>query len=781
MSLPIQLGATSGSPSGYKIQRSLRLRSSASAYLSRTFGSAPTSNQKATISIWFKLGSLSTGAAQVIYGAYDGVSGSACQIQFNTNNTLTVGAGGTANSTLTTNAVYRDPSAWYHLVVAIDTTQATAANRQVMWLNGSQITSYSTANYPVLNGYIDFMYQTTNYIGQVRTNAQYFDGYLAEVNFIDGQALTPSSFGQTDAVTGVWTPKKYTGTYGTNGFYLPFSDNTSATTLAYDKSGNGNNWTPNNISTTAGATYDSMTDVPTLTSGTAANFATLNPINTNAANSATSSGNLNFSVTSASGFGSPSTFLMSSGKWYFEMTAGTTSTRYPVVGVQVDQTPFNSSAGFPGAYTTNGFGYGADGNSFTNNGPQVAFGSSFTSGDVIGVAVDVDAGKVWMSKNGTWQASGNPSAGTSPAYTITAGTPLYGCVGSVNSAGTHSMNFGQRPFSYTPPTGFKALNTFNLPDPTIKKPNQYMDATTYTGNGSTNVITNAGGFQPDLVWTKGRSVGYYHQLYDSVRGVNRALYSNVTDAEFLDTNALMSFDSGGWTMGAEAGCNNNGTTYVGWQWKKGATPGFDIVTYTGNGTAGRTVSHSLGVAPAMVIVKERGNVNGWYVYHTSLGNTKCVYLDSTSGQAIVPIWNNTTPTASVITFNNGVEVNRNGGTYVAYLFAEIPGFSKFGSYTGNGSTDGPFVYCGFRPKYILVKSSSIADWFIFDSSRNTYNVVSNYLLADNSAQEAAPSGYFDFTSNGFKLRSSVGDLNVSGGTYIYACFSENPFKYSLAR
>ena len=765
----LALGGSSGNQ-GYNIQRSLRFRSSASAYLSRTPASAG-NQQKMTFSCWFKRGKL--GVSQ--YFVQTGTSAStAFQLFIESSDTIWCYGGNGASFLFKTTQVFRDPSAWYHIVCSIDTTQATAANRVLLYINNVQITSFSTATYPAQNSSYDFNSTNAHYLGRFGGAGDYWDGYWAELNWIDGQALTPSSFGQTDTITGVWTPKKYTGTYGTNGFYLPFSDNTSATTLAYDKSGNGNNWTANNISTTAGATYDSMTDVPTLTSATAANYCVLNPLNIGSGSSL-SSANLNFTTSSASGniqqaqvFGG---FGLSSGKWYWEVSYSSVSTA--MVGVcNPSQTPSTNpySNSYMRCYRVNG--------NKENGTTSSAYGASWTSGNVIGIALDVDAGTITFYKD-------NSSQGV--AFSDLAGNTWFPYATENGSAlsSSGSINFGQRPFQYTPPTGFVALNTFNLPDPTIKKPNQYMDATTYTGDGtSSRSITNAGGFQPDLVWGKNRSGTNSHVLVDSVRGATKQLYSNLTFAEETDAQGITAFNVNGFTVGTQSFINGSGSSFVGWQWKKGATPGFDIVTYTGTGSA-RTVAHSLGVAPSMMIIKKRNNSGTqWFVYHASVGAGYYLLLSATNAKGVDGgyYWNGTAPTSSVFTVSTDSGVNANGDTFVAYLFAEIAGFSKFGSYTGNGSADGPFVYCGFRPKFVMWKRTDRSgdDWWTYDAARDTYNVASNGLRPNLSAAEYS-AATIDLLSNGFKLKSTTGDQNGSGGTYIYAAFAENPFKYSLAR
>jgi hypothetical protein len=629
---------------------------------------------------------------------------------------------------------------------------------------------------------------------------------MSEVYLIDGQALTPSSFGATDK-DGNWSPIAYTGTYGQNGFYLNFKDATSTTTIGYDYSGNGNNWTPNNLSVTAGVTYDSMIDVPEDQSdGTANNrgsYCTLNPLSKNSAAS-TSNANLTGTTTTATEQGIYGTIGVSNGKWYFEAIPTSITSGGCMIGVAPSTT--QGSSGAPGLTVTTGYGYYTTGNKY--NGAGASYGNSYTTNDIIGVALDLDNGKIYWSKNGTWQASGDPAAGTNAAYTGLSGTFVAGVGnGGETSASTVSFNFGQRPFAYTPPSGFKSLNTFNLPEPTIKQPNKQFDTTLYTGNGSTRTITNSGSMQPDFVWIKNRTSGsFWHQLYDVNRGPLKALFSNQPDAESTYTDTLTAFTSTGFTLGTDAtfngGVNKPSDAYVAWQWRASnaagvsntsgsiastvsvnPTAGFSIVTWTGNVTSGATIGHGLGAVPSMVIVKNRsaGSTN-WCVYHVNNGNTKADLLNRADGPFTnTNYWNDTTPTSSVFSLGNSADTNGSGNSMVAYCFAPIAGYSAFGTYTGNGSTDGTFIYTGFRPRYIMLKCSSNAtNWWVYDSSRNTYNAVDLGLVP--SQTNADTSGYpLDFLSNGFKFRNSNGDFNGSGRTYIYMAFAEMPFKYSRSR
>jgi hypothetical protein len=787
------LAGASGQGGDYTIARSLRFRKSATAYLSKTFGSAG-NQQVMTFSTWVKRGVL--GASGINASGYSGGGGTqgGGYIYFGGGDAFSV-LQQTNNSTdyeLVTTQVFRDPSAWYHIVIAIDTTQATASNRIKLYVNGSQVTAFSTSSYPSQNSNTKFNATNQRIAAIDDAGSAYLplDGYLAEYNFIDGQALTPSSFGQTSATTGVWQPKKYAGTYGTNGFYLPFSDNASTTTLGNDFSGNGNNWTTNNISLTAGSTYDSMTDVPTLTSATAANYCVMNPLDQ--ISTTVTNGNLQ-SVSGAGG--TPTirgTIGVSSGKYYWEVlySAGTSNACH--IGV-ADSTATLSTTNSTGANSWNY--YGVNGNKF-NNGTGTAYGASYTTGDVIGVALDMDAGTLTFYKN-------NTSQGT--AFTGLTGKTLTPNLGNGTGGGTQTFqtNFGQRPFAYTPPTGFVALNTFNLPTPTIgatasTQANKYFDISLYTGNNSTQTISGLG-FAPNFVWTKTRANAYGHDLYNIVTGINKRLQTNNTNAENTTSDTLTAFNSDGFTLGVNDNSNYVGSS-VAWSWAGGGTgvsntagtrtstvsantsSGFSVVTYSGNSTRTITVGHGLGVAPSMIIIKNRTTADtNWTIYHSSLGANKYLNFNTSAEQTSTDTWNNTSPTSTVFSLGDTTSANGNGDNLVAYCFSEVAGYSKFGSFTGNGSTDGTFVALPFKPKYVMIKkSSSTGNWIIFDGARVPYNLDGSYLYANSSDAEGTSTTLgLDLLSNGFKNRNAYTDANASGATYIYMAFAEVPQKFSL--
>jgi hypothetical protein len=787
----------------FNANNSLRFRSSASANLTRTVTGANTT--QLTFSFWVKYG---VNANDNVIYATSNNSSNYLYIGFNPSYSLDVQIGATANRRITTQ-VFRDPSAWYHIVVTFDTTQATASDRIKVYVNGSQVTAFSTnttgmsqnSNLPSISSTL------TNYIGNYNGSAGfYYDGYMAELNAVYGQALTPSSFGETSTTTGVWQPKKYLGSYGTNGFYLPFTDTTSTSTLGTDFSGNSNTWTVNNISLTSGSTYDSMNDVPTLTSATTANYCVLNPLDNGGLT--VTGGNLNLSLATATWYSIRASMAFpSTGKYYWEYTVNDSG--YHIVGIL-------DANGLLGAntyiYGSNQYGYGWQCVDALkgNNGTTSSYGSATTTNDVIMIAFDADNRSLFVGKNGTWFNSSNPATNTSPMYSSIPTTltffPTFAQYSTVSSA----TNFGQRPFSYTPPTGFVALNTFNLPTPTIgatasSQANKYMDVTTYTGNSTAGrVITMSNMTNVGFAWVKIRSGADDHRLANTVTGGNRHLQSNTTAAEGTGTNIIQAFSSNTFTVGSDNSVNVSGSTYVGWVWANdgtsgstntagsitstvsaNTTAGFSVVTFTMPSTnLANTVGHGLGVAPAMYIVKSRSVAASWFIYHQSLGATQAIVLNSTNASSTSQqFWNNTAPTSSVFSIGQaGVAYWDLNATMVAYCFAPIAGYSAFGSYTGNGSSDGPFIFTGFRPRYVMIKrSNTTGDWIVYDSARSTYNGIASEIYPNLSNAEDNSSVDLDFVSNGIKLRNSGFGVNGSGDTYIYACFAENPFKYANAR
>jgi len=447
------LAGASGSQ-GYQISRSVRMRAGSSAYFNRIFTSAG-NRQKWTWSSWYKIGDVSLGA--ILLQEYtDGSNQS--QMRFGGGATRFYDLQGAAFvCDISWTPLHRDPSAWYHVVFAIDTTQATNTNRIKFYVNGVQVTATTSATWPAQNSNLRFNGNTAHFMNQNGAGSSFGDGYRTEINFVNAQQLDPTAFGEFNAITGVWQPKKYTGTYGTNGFYLNFSDNSAATAAAIgkDSSGNGNNWTPNNISVTAGATYDSMLDVPTQWADGGngrGNYCVMNPLQ-GLSGFVCSDGNLKVAVSGTATGQRLSTISITSGKWYWENTYLVAPNGDGQYGVSlVDNPTLTVQLG------TNAKGWSYSpfiGNIYNGSGTPITTVASASLNDVIGLALDADAGTLAIYKN------------NSLLYTFSSGvsggalTPAIG--GSSSVAFATAVNFGQRPFAYTPPSGFKALNTLNLP------------------------------------------------------------------------------------------------------------------------------------------------------------------------------------------------------------------------------------------------------------------------------------------------------------------------------
>ena len=788
---PLLLGAEAAA-GGYSISRSLRFNSSDSAYLSRT-PSVASNRRTWTWAGWVKRSALGSGGVGVFFNAYSSGTNEFI-LQFGTDTLRIASYISAYQVNLETSSLFRDPSAWYHVVAVFDTTNATSTDRVRLYVNGTRITTFSTATYPSQN-YDGVVNSTVLHTIGTDSASRYFSGLLADIHFCDGYAYDPSYFTTTDA-NGIIQPKAFTGSYGTNGFRLPFSNNASTTTISQDSSGNNNHWTANNISITAGAGNDSLVDSPT--SGTASsggdaggvvvgNYAVLNPL-AKGSPITLANGNLDYSqtATDAKVLG---TIGMSSGKWYWEITPASGTN---LVGIAQQNSSLSTSPGFD---ANSWCYYSTSGNKYTNS-TSAAYGASFTTNDVIGVAFDADNGTLAFYKNGASQGT---------AYTGLTSGPYFPAVGNSSSSGT--ANFGQRSFAMSggAPAGYKALCSTNLPTPTILKGSSYFDTKLYTGNGGLQTISGLG-FSPDLVWCKMRSGVAAHSLYDIIRGTGKTLSSNATNAEATEasTASLTAFNSDGFALGTDntgiGSVNLSGYTYAAFCWDAGTSTvtntagsitsscrtsvssGFSIVSYS-NGTTGSTIGHGLGVKPSLIIVKRRSAAGQWTCYHSDLGATKWLALESTAAAATnVGAWNNTEPTSSVFTVGSYGDTNGSGGvTMIAYCFAPVSSYSAFGSYTGNGSADGPFVFCNFRPKLVMWKrTDTTGNWVIVDTSRNTYNFVGEYLLP-NASDAAGSTEMIDIVSNGFKLRYTNATGNASGGTYIWASFAESPFSIARAR
>jgi hypothetical protein len=754
---------------GYEIDQSIRFNAEDSAYLEKTYGSSESTLTAWSFSAWMKRSKL--GAEQWLFAA--GTASSNLEyLRFTSGDKLEYKLlrSGSLDSNYITSQLFRDPSAWMHIYAYRSSTTFK------LYINGSEVTDFSTSNAP---GSSDGQFGK-NYRHRIgtayATPSNFLGAYLSEINFVPGTALAATDFGEYND-DGVWVPIEYTNAagYGTNGFYITGE---TASDLGEDFSGNNNDFTSSGLATTT----DQMLDTPTN------NFCTWNPLKTNS--SATlSDGNLNYTASGAQR--TTSTFAVNSGKWYAEFTisAATGSQTWGVVDIaQVSLTD---------AYIgQRSYEWGIDGLARTwNNGSNAANYTDFSASDVIGIALDMDNGKVWFRDNdGTFLSGGDPAAGTTPDFSGLSGDI---CFAAQFTGGNVTINCGQSAYTNAPPTGFNALSTANLPTPSITDGSAHFNSVLFTGNSGTAFSVTGVGFQPDFVWGKPRSYADNHRLMDVVRGSTKQLISNSTGAEFTQAQGITSFDSDGFTVGTHNGLNTGTNTYVAWNWladnttgssntdgsitstvSANTTSGFSISTYTGNATVGATVGHGLGIAPKVVIVKSRSNAESWVFGHDSVGWTKAMYMQTTGTPYTLDIyWNNTAPTSSVVELHDHPVTNGSGYTYVMYSFAEIPGYSSIGVYTGNGSTDGPMIYTnGMKPAFVLIKrTNATGGWFTYDSKRDPENALTKVLQPDSSAAEVDSIDRLDFLSNGFKLRTSTANNNASGGTFIYMAFAENPF------
>ena len=759
--------AAAGQGGDYAIDQSIRFNDDDSAYLTRTPGS--TSNRRTwTFSFWWKVNTLASASGS----GYRILQANSTEFGWSDeDDNLYLIDGSTI---FQTTQVFRDSSAWQHIVLAVDTTDATAADRVKLYINGSQVTSFVSGPTVAQDFTFDVNDDTAQNIGKEGSN--YLDAYVAEIQLVDGTQLAASSFGKFNG-NGVWIPKAYTGAYGTNGFFI---DGRDSSDLGDDQSGNGNDFTSSGL-----AANDQVTDTPT------ENYATLTsliPI----PSGTISNGNLNYARGSTAAHGSvgASFTLPTTGKWYWEVTAAATGGNNEAIGVaNILNNPQLPADGAEIGSRAGDFIYRSNA-AKVSGGTSASYGATFTSGDIIGVAWNSDDGEITFFKNNSTQGVAYSS--------ISQEVGKYVPADSQAQTNVTVFNFGQLGFTYTPPTGFKALNTANLPAPTIADGSAYFQTTLYTATGSALEVNQIGNstFQPDFVWVKNRTQASGQMINDAITGPQKFLRADSTNAQTTEAQGLVSFDADGFSVGTNGDFNNETDSFVGWQWLAGngtasngngsiastvtanQTAGFSIVSYTGNATGGATFGHGLSQAPEMVITKSLDNGTGrnWAVFHADLGPTKYLELDNTTlANTSSTRWNDTAPSSTVVTLGSQQTTNDSGSAMIAFCWHSVEGFSRFGGYTGNGSTDGSFIYTGFKPAFIVLKRADSADnWVIVDSARNPFNAANLRLYPDTNNADITSTTH-DFLANGFKLRASDGGVNASGGTYIYMAFAEHPF------
>jgi hypothetical protein len=755
--------------------------------LSRT-NSSGGNRRTFTISAWVKRSNM----GQNSYIFFAGESGNAysrlwldssdLKLHFHSTNSA-----GSNRMSISTTRTFEDKSRFYHIVVAVDTTQGTNSNKIKLYVDGEQITAFSYESYDGGTNYDTEVNKanSVHYWGQAGHYAsQGLEGYLAQAIFVDGTAYGPDTFGITDTSTGNWIPKTLGSiTYGTNGSRLDFA-NTAGQTFGDDTSGQGNDYTVTNL--TSG---DLTTDTPTK------NFAILDPSRSKSGFTFTE-GNRKLATGDNTGLAF-STMRVYGTKFYFEakLTAFT-SGGGPSFGLAPEDTVVTTDPGSPGdgegnklmGYYSNGTDsailyrgqyYNDSGNGASvNDWVQMAFDGTDRSNQ-----------KVYIGRNNTFyyeDASKGSFNAAKPTFTFDGNNQpsvrLY--LSNRRSTGTSSgastwenINFGTHSYNYTAPTGFGSLN---------------QDTMTEVDEG-----------KGDLVWVKNRDNGSRgHQLYDSSRGPLKTIYSNGTNAESTNDDSLQKFLKGGFAAEDFTGFNEAGESHVAWNWvanggttsantdgsgatlastiQANQTAGFSIVTYTGSGS-NALVAHGLSSAPEWVLIKERSNSNSWInshvgltsqaTYSLTLNNTNAEYSD-----AGTVFWNNAAPTNKVVSLDTDTGVNGSSRTYVMYCWHSVPGFSKFGSYTGNGNVDGPFIYTGFKPSFLIVKNRQRATgWYMYDNKRTPFNEMDGHMFPGATTAETTGSEEVDFLSNGIKFRGDNSGSNRSGEVFVYMAFAEHPF------
>jgi hypothetical protein len=774
------------------IDYSCMFDATATTSLSKTFSSG-TGITKGTISLWAKRTAL--GVADPLFQSYAGAADVA-GFSFDANNKFsyadaTAGSGYTVQYIST--AVFKDCSGWYHIHIKIDTTDGTAADRLKIYINGTQITVWDTENHPSASEVLWWFDNNIHYVGR-SGGGNYFNGYLADLYAIEGTAYDVTDFGEFK--NGIWIPKDASPNYGTNGFKLDFSDNTH---FGDDTSGNGNDFTDNNL-----GTDHQVTDTPEN------NFCILNANDKHASLNTPSEGGLYYDHNVSAYYAISGSFPMKSGKWYWEVedqTAGNpTAMNTGILSNDEESYYILSSSGEKTAAARKTWaGTAASGTC------RGRYAGAFRTGDMesvswgvgtyMQIAFDADNNKFWVGKDDTWLAygggTGDPAAGTYPTYGSGDGIDAdkYNYVPYMEAyaggASGWKINFGQRAFNGTKPTGFNTLCTDNLTAPVVDDPqDEYINVATYTGDGeASNAITGVG-FQPDLVWIKNRDSTDIPMIFANTAslGAGKYLNTHVQGVIASDADTLLSFDSDGFSVGADVKVNTDTEDYVAWCLQK-QSGFFDMVEYEGTAT-NTTVSHNLGVVPEFIMVQNMDTGGyAWCLYHHHMGNktdpeTDSQYFDS-DGFAWFDVnsyWNDIAPTSSEFSLGTWGYVNGNAQTHIALLFASVPGISKVGS-TYQTATYHSYVYTGFRPRWVWLRSDYAGDpWIFFDTDRDPYNdglAAPLYPGGNTSEAARAATHGIQIYSDGFKFINTSNAYMYSEMAYL--AFADQPGNYANAR
>jgi hypothetical protein len=795
---PLLLATAAAADDAVTIERSLRFNNDDSAFLTRD----PDTQGTRTTWTWSAWVKFSSADRKVLFAGVTNESNRFFILEHR-DGVLDIYdySMGVYNSNLSTSRVFADYSAWYHIVFTYDTTNSTADDRQRLYVNGEQITDFSSRTNPNANHASHVLSLHPHYLsGYTSTGTLPHDGYMAEVHLIDGQSLQASDFGEYDS-NDVWQPKAYAGSHGTHGWHLNFSDATSTSTIGEDQSGNGNNWTATNISVTAGNGNDSVFDSPengTQTDSGAGgevsgNYCCLDYYGRSGSvvmRPTYENGNLLADNVNSSHRGCHATFAINSGKWYWEVymhRAGTSNLARPgLVKLATGADLPLEGSGSDHKFMYYEMGYkGIDGT-------DSSYGATFATGDTIGVAFDADSGSLTFYKNGTSQGVATSSISSSD-YPLSPFAMLYNA--------KVEFNFGQKAFSYSAPSGYKCLCTTNLATPAVARGSDHFDVVTYTGSGASKSITGLN-FSPDLVIISNRGTTAKSPVTDSVRGVTKELLWDPTEeAESTNADGLTAFNSDGFTIGADALYNTSSGSYVAWAWNAGTgsavsntdgsattsvkantTAGLSIVSYAGT-SATDTFGHGLNSILKGIILRRRDLAVLFEFFTTAIdGSHDTFAFNQTDAKTNSGI---TAPTSSVFSLINSAAYNTSGSDHIGYAMAEVEGFSKFGEYFGRGtSTIGHyknFVNCGFRPRFLIVReyADGSAQAYIYDSERNTANPLDQSLRTTQNTTEIDVGDIY-FLSNGFKIIGTSDNINQAGQRYFFMAFAEHPFKNARA-
>jgi len=785
-----------------------------------------------TFSCWVKR--MQLGAYSSMFSGGVGGGGAVDYFLFWNDDTLCFTNYNSSSYDIRTNAFFRDPTGWMHLVLAVDSTQGTASNRVKIYVNGSQMTSFADSTYPSQNYDFEINKAVTQKIGYNHYN--YLNGHIAEVNFVDGLQLTPTSFAYESFQTGAWRPKKYEGAYGSNGYHLNFSDNSgvTATTLGKDRSGQGNDFTSTGI-----ATRDSRLDSPSN------NFCTFNNIDVNVNNIGTyEEGNLKVSMPSGNNhMRTDSTMMPSSGKWYVELTfvsgynSPDNTTHVGVISGNASRASSNNDG-----YNQNNHNnsvavcYQSGGVIKTQANSNILTGlPTFQNGDILGIALDLDNDKFFCSKNGTFFSNGtgtqDPVTGANPLYsggvitshkyngfnigikgysnqTMKANYGADSTFSGTTTAGGFKDDGGIGDFKYAVPAGFKAICSNNFSPGSsggVYNPKKHFNVIKYAGDG-TQVVRGVG-FEPGLVWVKNMNDTHHHQWHDINRGPTGGLIRSNSSLSAGSSYLFDSFDPDGFTTasGNITGVNNSGNDFTAACWKAGGAPvtnsegtvsgsvsanpeaGFSIVKYTGSG-GHVTRGHGLGRKPKIILSKKTNASGDWFVNlddtafpeidedrHYIILNSTAV-LDGPNGNIAPAVAPDNSAAITDTIYSIGGDLNESGQSYINYLWAEIPGYSRFGTYRGNNNTNGQYVHCGFRPAWVMVRNIDVTShWYICDNARDPLNLDhKRYFEADDTDGGTANYEFFDWCATGFKCRAPGGShQNASGNRILFMAFAEN--------